>query len=113
TLEQRDHHGCVRAFESDLGETVFGDLHGGARLLHLLAQGLHLDDREAGIVSDDNGVGVLEDTVHFRDELFLSRSIHCKLFPVWRPVFRVAAPPVATSRPPSWPFGTKAVRRSF
>jgi hypothetical protein len=35
-------------------------------------------------VSNDHDIGILEDTVEFRDQLLLSRSIHCKLFPVWR-----------------------------
>ena len=47
TLEQGDDHRCVGAFESDLGETVLGDLHRRARLPHLLAQSLHLGDVEA------------------------------------------------------------------
>src|SRR5262249_1419191 len=97
--------GCVRAVESDLGEPVLGDLHGGACLLHLLAQGLHLGDREASVLSHHNDRGVLEDTVERCDELFLSRSIHCKLFPVWRAPrrardrrLRPAARPVANNR---------------
>ena len=61
--------GCVRAFESDLGETVLRDLHRRASLLHLLAQSLHLGDVEAGIVSHDHDVGGLEDTVERRDGL--------------------------------------------
>jgi hypothetical protein len=36
-------------------------------------------------LSYNNDVGALEDTIERRDELFLSRSIHSKLFPVWRP----------------------------
>jgi len=35
-------------------------------------------------VSNDHDIGALEDTVEFRDQLLFSRSIHCKLFPVWR-----------------------------
>src|SRR4029077_2387872 len=54
-------------------------------LLHLPAQVLHLGHGEAGIVSNDHDIGVLEDTIEFRDQLLLSRSFHCKLFPVWRP----------------------------
>src|SRR5262249_44655736 len=65
-------------------ETVLRDLHFGPGLLHLLAQSLHLGNSEARIVSDDDHGGVLEDTVERGDELLLSRSIHCKLFPVWR-----------------------------
>src|SRR5207245_9871698 len=57
-----------------------------ACMLDLLAQILHLSDGEARIVSDDHDGGALEDTVERRDELLFSRSIHCKLFPVWRPV---------------------------
>src|SRR5215470_14199240 len=83
-LQQGDDRGCVSAVESDLGEPVLGDLHRRARLLHLPAQVLHLGHREARILSDDHDVGALEDTVERRDELFLSRSIHSKLFPVWR-----------------------------
>ena len=54
TLQQGPDRGDVRAFESNLGEAVLGDLHGGAGLLHLLAQLLHLGDRQAGIVGHDD-----------------------------------------------------------
>src|SRR4051812_20904522 len=43
-LEQGSDGRDVRAFESDLGEAVFRDLHGGASGAHLLAQCLHLGD---------------------------------------------------------------------
>jgi hypothetical protein len=33
-------------------------------------------------MSHDHDPGVFEDTVERRHQLFLSRSIHCKLFPV-------------------------------
>ena len=68
--------GDVRAFESDLGEAVLGDLHGGASLLHLLAQILHLGDGQAGIVGHDDHPGGLEDLLEDADELLLFRSIH-------------------------------------
>ena len=73
--------GNVRAFKSDLGETVLRDLHRGAGLPHLLAQDLHLGDGEAGIVSDDDDVGGLEDLLQRRHLLCFCRSIH-KLSPV-------------------------------
>src|SRR5262249_1269245 len=97
-LEQgRD--GCdVRAVKSDLGETVFRDPHGGARLLHLPAQSLHLDDREAGIVSNDDDGRVLEDGIERRDELFLARSIH--LDPLSGPRLRPRPETVGLHQPP-------------
>jgi hypothetical protein len=84
-LEQGNDRSCVSAVESDLGEPVLGDLHRRARLLHLPAQVLHLGHGEARILSHNHNVGAFEDTIKRRDELFLSRSIHSKLFPVWRP----------------------------
>src|SRR5262245_4071856 len=36
-------------------------------------------------MSDHHDIGAFEDTVERRDELLLSRSIHCKLFPVGGP----------------------------
>jgi hypothetical protein len=36
-------------------------------------------------MSDDHDIGAFEDTAERRDELFLSRSIHCKFFPVGGP----------------------------
>ena len=87
-LQQGHDHGCAGTFKRNLGETVFRDLHLGARLLHLPAQVLHLRNGEAQIVSNDHDIGILEDTIEVRDQLLLSRSIHCKLFPVWRPSSR-------------------------
>ena len=78
-LQKGRDGGDVRAIESDLGEAVLGDLHGGARLLHLLAQILHLGDREAGIVGHDDDAGGLEDLLEEADELLLFRSIHVAL----------------------------------
>src|SRR5262249_54372850 len=68
--------GVIRAIESDLGEAVFGDLHGGARLLHLPSQNLHLGHGEAGIVSDDDDVRGLEHGLERVGEVLLFRSIH-------------------------------------
>ena len=59
-LQKGPDRGDVRAFESDLGEAVLGDLHGGAGLPHLRTQLLHVGDREAGIVSDDDDAGVVK-----------------------------------------------------
>jgi hypothetical protein len=36
-------------------------------------------------VSYHHDVGAFEDTIEGRDELLLSRSVHCKLFPVGGP----------------------------
>src|SRR5581483_12458641 len=90
-LEQGRDGGSVGAFKSDFGETVLRDLHGGARLLHLHAQSLHLGDREAGVMSDDDDVRGLEDLVERRDELLFFRSIHSKLSPVGVCVRRATA----------------------
>jgi hypothetical protein len=84
SLEQGTDGRDVRAFESDLGEAVLRDLHGGAGLPHLLAQSLHLGDRETGIVRDDDDVGGLEDPVQRRDGRFLFRSIHVGTLFGWR-----------------------------
>ena len=98
-LQQGADAGNVRAFKSDLGEAVLGDLHRCASLPGLLAQDLHLGNREAGIVSDDDGVGGLEDPLQLRHLLGFCRSFH-KLSPVggsaspWN-----IEPPVATCRP--------------
>src|SRR5262249_11811408 len=70
------------SFERELGETILGDLDRRTRLLHLPAQRLHLSDVEPGVMSDDDDIGGFKDTVERRDEFRLSRSIHCKLFPV-------------------------------
>ncbi len=86
-LEQGSDGRDVRAFESDLGEAVLRDLHGGAGLPHLLAQSLHLGDREAGIVSDNDDVGGLEDPVQRLDGRFLFRSIHVGTLFGWRQDF--------------------------
>src|SRR4029079_4854455 len=80
-LQQGTDAGNVRAFKSDLGEAVLGDLHRCASLPGLLAQDLHLGNREAGIVSHDDGVGGLEDLLQFRHLLGFCRSFH-KLSPV-------------------------------
>ena len=61
---------------------------------HLLAQLLHLGDREAGIVSDDDDVGGLEDPVQRLDGRFLFRSIHVGTLFGWRPCSRRVAPAV-------------------
>jgi len=57
-------------------------------LLHLPAQRLHLSHVESGIMSHHDHIGGFKDTVERRDEFFLSRSIHCKLFPVGDPCTR-------------------------
>ena len=83
---QEGHDGSgIGAIKSDLGETVFRDLHLRARLLHLLSQGLHLSDGEAGIVSHDDHLGGCKDLLQRRDGLLLFRSIH-KLSPVGEPL---------------------------
>src|SRR5438067_7451357 len=46
SLQQGTDGRDVGAFESDLGEAVLRDLHGSAGLPHLLAQLLHLGDRD-------------------------------------------------------------------
>ena len=81
SLQQGTDAGNVRAFKSDLGEAVLGDLHRCASLPGLLAQDLHLGNREAGIVSHDDGVGGLEDLLQLRHLLGFCRSFH-KLSPV-------------------------------
>jgi len=48
-------------------------------LLHLLAQGLHLGDGQAGIVSYDDNSRSLEDLLEKADELLLFRSFHVAL----------------------------------
>src|SRR5271166_325948 len=75
-LEQAADRGDVGAFESDLGEAVLGDLNGGARGLHLLAQTLHLGDRQTGIVRYDHHRRLHKDAVEGGDCFFLFRSIH-------------------------------------
>lgn len=83
---QQGADGCdVGAFKSNFGETVLRNLHRGARLLHLLAQLLHLGNGEAGIVSDDRDAGGLEQTIQRFDRLFFCRSFHSKLSPVGGP----------------------------
>ena len=73
---------CIRdSFKSDLGEAVFRDLYVGASLLHLPTQTLHLGDRQAGIMSDDDDLGGLEDLAKGGDGLAFSRAIQ-KLSPV-------------------------------
>ena len=70
-LQQGRDRGDVAAFKSDLGEAVFRDLHARASLLHLPTQNLHLGDRKAGIMSNDNDIGGLED---------LAKAATCSLF---------------------------------
>src|SRR5882757_2243340 len=62
-------------------------------------------------MSHDHDAGIFEDTVERRDELLLRRSIHCKLFPVWRPA-SVAEPPVATCHPVCCPHSCTQQRRT-
>ena len=116
----------VAAFKSDLGQAVFRDLHAGARQLHLLAQILHLDDREAGIVSDDDDVGGLEDLPHRGHLLaFAARSTasslrlagrlmrdYAGLMPVVRHggTTRKPAPPSAATPPRFTRFEPKGIR---
>ncbi len=61
----RDGGGSRCPSRAILGETVLRDLHRGAGLLHLLAQGLHLGDGEAGIVSHHDDVRGFEDSAQF------------------------------------------------
>src|SRR4029077_18003872 len=79
-------------------ETVFRDLHLRTRLLHLLTQSLHLGNGEAGIVSHHHNVRGLEDPAQVGDGLSFCRSIHCKLFPVWR-LARVTREPPGCYQP--------------
>ena len=83
-LEQGRDGGGVGVLESDLARRFFATFTCAPRLLHLLAQSLHLGDGEAGIVSHHHDVRGLEDPAQFGDGLRFCRSIHCKLFPVWR-----------------------------
>ena len=62
----------VRAFESELGEAVLGDLHAGTGVPHLGPEGRHVGDGETGIVGHDDRPGVLEHLVQRRDELAFS-----------------------------------------
>ena len=102
-LSRERDRGDVGAFKSDLGEAILRDLHGGARLLHLPTQSLHLGDREAGIVSNDDDVGGLEDLAKARDLLSFCRAFH-QLSPVGGPLLTEAAglmpavPPTARRR---------------
>src|SRR5262249_13450554 len=81
-LEQRNTPRCRVSSERELGETFLGPFARRTRLLHLPAQRLHPSDVEPGVMSDDDDIGGFKDTVERRDEFRLSRSIHCKLFPV-------------------------------
>ena len=83
-LEKRRDRSDVAAFESDLGEAVLRDLHARASLLHLPTQSLHLGDRQAGIMSNDDDLGGLEDLAKGRDELAFCRAIQ-ELSPVGGP----------------------------
>ena len=110
TGHQVRDRGDVGAFESDLGEAVLGDLHGGAGLLHLRAQLLHFGDRKAGVVGNDDHRGLGEDLVERRDELSFSCSVHWALSG-WRgpkgKLRRLHLSPKKSTRPglraePSW-----------
>jgi hypothetical protein len=85
-LDGRD----VRAFESDLGEAVLRDLHGGAGLLHLRPQLVHVGDREALVVGHDDHARVRKHAVERRDELAFCCSVHWALSG-----WRKGLPPVA------------------
>ena len=93
-LEKGADRGDVRAFESNLGEAVLGDLNARASLPHLLAQTLHLGDRQAGIVRHDDHRSLRKDLVKRRDRLLLLRSIH-GAFSGWREHL----PPIAHAAP--------------
>ena len=80
-----------RAFKSDLGEAVLRDLHGGARLLHLPAQSLHLGHGEAGIVSDDDDLRGLEDLAERRRRARFFSARSTQLSPVGGPFIAEAA----------------------
>ncbi len=83
-LRRDADRGDVGAFKSDLGEAILRDLHGGACLLHLPTQSLHLGDREPGIMSNDDDLGGLEDLAKARDLLSFYRAFH-QLSPVGGP----------------------------
>ncbi len=56
------HKRCVRrAFESNLGDAVFGDPEGSTRSTHLPAQSAHLRNRHSAIVGYDHHAGLSED----------------------------------------------------
>ena len=93
-LEKGPDRSDVRAFESNLGEAVLGDLHGRASLLHLLAQTLHLGDGQAGIMRHDHHRRLREDVVESRNRFFLFRSVHGAHFSGRR-----VSPPVAHAAP--------------
>src|SRR4029077_11471869 len=76
--------GDVGAFKSDLGEAILRDLHGGACMLHLPTQSLHLRNREPGIMSNDDALGGLENLAKGRDLLSFCRAFH-QLSPVGGP----------------------------
>ena len=57
---------------------------------NVLTQILHLGHRQAGIVSNDNDLGGLEDLSKGADEFALCRAIH-QLSPVGGPTFAEAA----------------------
>ena len=63
------------AFQSDLGEAVLRDLHARARLLHLPSQSLHLGNREARIMGDNDDRGGFEDLAKGADEFAFCRAI--------------------------------------
>ncbi len=64
-----------------LARRFFETFTEGTRQLHLLAQGLHLGDGEAGIMSHDDHLGGLEDLLQRRDGPSFSVRVH-KLSPV-------------------------------
>src|SRR5271165_3971006 len=95
TLQKGPDRGDVRAFESNLGEAVLGDLNARPSGPHLLAQTLHLGDGQAGIVRHNHDRRLREDVVQGRDGVFLFRSIHGCSSPVGGP----SSPPVAHAAP--------------
>ncbi len=102
--EARDR-GDVRAFESDLGEAVLGDLDGGAGLLHLRAQLLHFGDREARVVGHDDHARVLTNTsLSVATSSRFSGSVHWALSG-WRGLEEAAPPAAPVARNRSEPAG--------
>ena len=97
-LEQGADRSDVRAFERNLGEAVLGDLNVGACLPHLLAQTLHLGDRQAGIVRHDHDRRLGEDVVQSRDGFCLFRFVHGARLRSAEPR-NLSGPPVAHAAP--------------
>src|SRR5580704_9555841 len=96
TLQEGTDRGDVRAFESNLGEAVLGDLNARPSGPHLLAQTLHLGDGQTGIVRHDHDRRLGENIVQGRGCLVLFRSIHGCSSPVGGLRGR---PPVAHAAP--------------